>query len=67
LPDLQKQVEQLQLALDAVKNDLITDATDMGVKAFLTANTMTLEHHIHLAQKALTGLSGCAQRTSSID
>lgn len=62
---LQKQVEQHQMALDIAKNDLAPDAQSAGVKEFLTASAPKLEAHMHHAQEAIKGLSGCSPSVSS--
>jgi putative membrane protein len=58
---LQAQIDQHELAIDTAKNDLLPDAQNAGVKAFLTESAPKLEHHLMSAQAALDGMAGCSQ------
>jgi predicted outer membrane protein len=62
---LQAQVEQHELAIDTAKNDLLPDAKNPAVQAFLTESAPKLEHHLMSAQDAMKTMSGCTQAANS--
>ena len=57
---LKMQVEQHEMALDTAKKDLLPDAKNADVKAFLTMSAPTLEAHMHHAEAAMKSLTGCS-------
>lgn len=56
---LEQQVTQHQAAIDLSKSQLMPNAKDPGVKAYLTQKGPTLEHHLQMAKDA-QGSAGCS-------
>jgi putative membrane protein len=56
---LEQQIVQHQAAIEMSKTQLMPNAKDAGVKAFLAEKGPTLEHHLQMAKDA-QGSAGCA-------